>query len=346
MKIQQRVFSKAAILLLLIASLIPSAKAGDILKFGGPQTSSPLVSFDNIDHSDFNTLLRHYVDDRGRVCYRKWAGHCCDTRRLQTYLFHLSQVNPSPPASQKSILAYYINAYNALTLWGILDSYPVVSIQKLDGEDSRYAIFDDLRLWVGDRHLSLNQIENDALRPMGDARIHFALVCAARGCPRLRNEAYFGPRVDRQLTDNSIEFFSDRSRFHISQVTGKVKISPILKWYREDFGSTDYAVVSAVFPYLPKEDRCWLAASPGWKLSYLGYDWGLNDGCPTLPIALGKLPYRAYSKISPFIAPLIPPKPEDVSTSNSEPTLNQFNNDQALYSPPPNIEVIPDQDLE
>jgi Protein of unknown function, DUF547 len=302
---------------LLLSLSVPAAQAGCILKFGAPEDSLSLMSFDDVNHADYHALLRHYVDEQGRVCYSDWTDHCGDVRRLGAYLHQLAQVDSSRPASYEATLAYYVNAYNALTLWGILDSYPVVSIQQLDGEKSRYAIFDDLRLWVGDRYLSLNGIENDVLRPLGDPRIHFALVCAARGCPRLRNEAYTARCVDQQLTDNAIEFFSDRTRFHISKLSGKVRISPILKWYRGDFGATDYQVVSTVFRYLPADDRCWLATNPGWRLVHLGYDWGLNDGCPTFFIASGKVGYSAYAKISPMIAPLMPPKEEGNSSAHA-----------------------------
>ncbi len=317
---------------LIAVAVLSAARAGCVLKFGGPETSTPVMSFDEVDHTNFHVLLQRYVDQRGRVCYSDWAEHCCDVSRLQGYLNYLTHVDPTRPASKEATLAYYINAYNALTLWGILDNYPVVSIQKLDGEKSCYTIFDDLRLWVGNRHLSLNGIENDAVRPMGDPRIHFALVCAARGCPRLRNEAFQAHCLDGQLNDNAIEFFSDRNRFHISRLTKKVKISPILKWYREDFGQTDYQVVTTVFRFLPHEDRCWLASHPGWKLDHLGYDWGLNDGCPALSVGMGRIPYRAWSKISPMIAPLMP-QSDDEASGNATVPPSATNPPENTWSP-------------
>ena len=94
---------------------------------------------------------------------------------------------------------------------------PVASIQQIDGKRTQFAIFDDLQFWAGDQYLSLNGIENDILRPLGDPRIHFALVCAAKGCPRLRNRAYTADQLHFQLEDNAREFFSDRNRFHISK---------------------------------------------------------------------------------------------------------------------------------
>ena len=152
----------------LMTSIVASTQAGDTLKFGGPESSHPQLSFDDVDHSTFNVLLRHYVDQRGRVCYRQWAKNSCDINRLQSYLFYLTHVDPSQQATQEATMAYYINAYNALTLWGILDNYPVVSIQKIDGENSQYSIFDNLLLRVGNRHLSLNEIEKR--RPAANGR--------------------------------------------------------------------------------------------------------------------------------------------------------------------------------
>lgn len=256
-----------------------AVQAGSVLKFGGPESSNPLVSFNEVDHANFDVLVRHCVDHRGQVCYRKWSNNRCDVALLQADLFHLTQVDLLRQSSREATLAYYINA---LTLWGILDNYPAVSVQKLDGDSSRYSIFDELQLWVGDRHLSLNEIENenDALRPRGDARIHFALACATRGYPRLRNEAYVTKLVDQQLTDNAIELFSDRTRFNISRLTGKVEMSPILKWYREEFGSTDHEIVSSVLRYLPTEHGCWLTTHPGWTLSQLGCNWGAKRRLP------------------------------------------------------------------
>lgn len=281
----------------------PVATAEKQFQFGGPQavSTSPNLSFDEISHARFDSLLRRYVDCDGLVCYKTWRAKACDVRSLEAYLDDLSQVDVGVSASQDGKMAFYINAYNAMTIWGILHEYPTSSIQRIDGKRTTFAIFDDLQIWDGETYRSLNGIENDVLRPIGDPRIHFALVCAARGCPRLLNQAYRIGSLHQQLDTNAREFFSKRSRFHVSRLTRTVKMSPILDWYREDFGQTDQQVVSTVMPYLPRRDQQWLRDHCDWKFKYLGYDWSLNDQCPTIGIAVAAKGYRAYSKISPCV---------------------------------------------
>jgi len=278
------------------------------LQVGGPCPSSQTVSPDNFDHSRFDQLLRKHVNCHGEVCYSEWAANPQDVQQLTQYLHDLGHADISSPAAREARLALGINAYNALAIFGILQEYPVISIQLLNKKDATYKIFDDLKVWLGGEYLSLNQIENAQLRPMGDPRIHFALVCAARGCPKLRNEAYTPERVDPQLTENAYDFFANRGRFRISHTKGKVLISPILKWYGEDFGANPNELISTVFAWLPAQDQQWLATNPGWRLDYLGYDWGLNDQCPSPTVAVGRIPFDLAEHWEPIVRPLLPPK--------------------------------------
>jgi hypothetical protein len=317
-------FASFAIALLTSCSHADAGESsGTVLRFGSPASvgdaADPMIGLDEISHATFDGLLRRYVDNDGLVCYSRWQDSSCDKRRLQAYIHSLTRIDPSVPSSHEAMMAYYINAYNALTIWGILHEYPVPSIQRIDGKRTQFAIFDDLQFWTGDQYLSLNGIENHILRPLGDPRIHFALVCAAKGCPRLRNRAYTAELVHGQLDDNAREFFSDRNRFHISKLTCTVKMSPILKWYRDDFGQTDFQVVQTVFQYLPAKDRQWLSCHPGWKFEYLGYNWALNDQCPTLGVALAAGPHKAWSKMSPKIDPIR----EKLTDSNGNATTGE-----------------------
>jgi len=279
-----------------------SALAQSSLRLGAPlELVDAQCSRADISHAQFDALLRKYVDAKGMVCYSEWRVCQHDVAQLRAYLENLSQVDASLSVTREVTMAYYINAYNAMTIWGILHEYPVNSIQRIDGKRTSFAIFDDLKLWDGSQFVSLNEIENDVLRPLGDPRIHFALVCAARGCPRLLNAAFQPETLHWQLDENAREFFSRRDRFHLSCLSGKVHMSPILKWYRDDFGETDQQVISTVFAYLPERDQRRLSEQQSWSLKYLGYDWSLNDRCPTPSIRLAAIPYKAYSKVSPAL---------------------------------------------
>lgn len=271
---------------------------------GGADKSARHVAFHEVDHSTYDALLARFVDCRGQVCYSEW--HCdCDARaQLHDYLVLLGAVDAQAKSSKEAELAFYINAYNALAIWGILEEYPTPSIQKHNQMDACYRIFDDLEMWIDDEYLSLNAIENDRLRSLEEPRIHFALVCAAKGCPRLRNEAYTANRVLDQLTDNAIEFLSHRNRFHICRLTGTVYVSPIFKWYRDDFGECGKDLLTILSPYLKCRDRQWVNCHPCSKVKYLGYNWGLNDRCPTAGVWFGRFPYLFYARFDRVIDPL------------------------------------------
>lgn len=114
---RQTILKFGILTLLLMASTMSAVQAGSVLKFGGPESSNPLVSFNEVDHANSGVLVRHCVDHRGQVCYRKWSNNRCDVALLQADLFHLTQVDLLRQSSREATLAYYINA---LTLWGIL----------------------------------------------------------------------------------------------------------------------------------------------------------------------------------------------------------------------------------
>lgn len=282
------------------------------LQFGGPEVCcdglAPSLSFDELPHLSFDRLLRRYVDENGQVCYSQWARSDADVALLEEYLHSLGAVDPNLPASQEGRMAYYINAYNALTLRGILQEYPIVSIQRITEKHRGYDVFDGLKVWAAGEYISLNEIENDVLRPLRDPRIHFALVCAARGCPRLLNRAYTPDQLDSLLDLNAREFFTDRNRFHISRLHRTVKMSPILKWYREDFGESSQEVVASVFAYLPTDDQQWLGSHSQWAFEYLGYNWALNDRCPSPHVFFSAPGYRIWSKLSPLAEKVKPSK--------------------------------------
>ena len=130
---------------------------------------------------------------------------------LAEYLRHLSQASRSQQASPQARMAYWINAYNALTIHGILREYPTSSIRNHTAKVFGYNIWDDLLLPVGDSHFSLNQIEHEVLRKMAEPRIHFAIVCASNGCPPLSNRAYWASQLEQQLAEGCRRFFADPS---------------------------------------------------------------------------------------------------------------------------------------
>jgi Protein of unknown function, DUF547 len=209
------------------------------------------------DHSVWNDLLKKHVSATGKVNYK---GFKMDLDILDTYMRSLNENAPTENASKEERLAYWINAYNAVTVRLIVGNYPLTSITKLDGGKP----WDVKRYSNGSKKMSLNDIENNILRPMGDARIHFALNCAAKSCPPLLNEAFTGDNVLKLMEQRTKQFINS-SRTVVEK--DGIKVSKVFEWYAKDFGN----VVDFVNKYAK------VKAAKTAKVSYLDYDWSLNE---------------------------------------------------------------------
>ena len=141
-------------------------------------------------------------------------------------------------ATREAKLAFWINAYNAVTVHGILREYPTTSIRNHTAKLFGYNIWHDLQLYVGGTAYSLDTMEHQILRKMSEPRIHFAIVCASIGCPRLLNEAYTADRINEQLEINSKDFFARAQNFRYDQSKKQFYVSAILDWFGEDFGNS------------------------------------------------------------------------------------------------------------
>jgi hypothetical protein len=262
----------AACLIALVVSAV-GAKGADVL-VGSETAADARTPVARVSHAEWDRLLRSYVDGDGLVDYRRWKSDGAGSASLDNYLATLSTASLEPPSPRAAVLAYWINAYNAVTVRGILREYPTTSIKNHTALFG-YNIWRDLKLRVGDELKSLDDIEHRVLRPLGEPRIHFALVCASRGCPRLLDEAYVAERLDGQLDRNARHFFAQPANFRVG-TGGKVFLSSILQWYGEDFGSGRAEVLRRLAPWAPATSRPALDA-PNASVSYLPYDWSLNE---------------------------------------------------------------------
>jgi hypothetical protein len=209
------------------------------------------------DHSVWNDLLKKHVSATGKVNYK---GFKTDLEILDSYMRSLNENAPSETATKEERLAYWINAYNAVTIRLIVVNYPLTSITKLDAGKP----WDVKRYTNGGKKMSLNDIENNILRPMGDARIHFALNCAAKSCPPILNEAFTAENVNKLLEQRTKQFINS-SRTVVEK--DAIKVSKIFDWYAKDFGN----VVDFVNKYAK------VKASKTAKVTYADYDWSLNE---------------------------------------------------------------------
>lgn len=213
---------------------------------------------DGMDHAAYDRLLQRYVSDRGLVNYKSWKNNADDLKTLRDYTAQFAQTGKAATAHEKA--ASLINAYNAFTLLWMLDHYPVSSIKDTPNP------WDAKRWNIAGRHVSLNEIEHDTLRPEFGYRVHAVLVCAAKSCPPLWNRAYTAGTLDEQLDDAMRRWLAraDLNRFDPS--TKQIELSKIFSWYKQDFD--DLPAILARYGPSP---------CPQCRVSYADYDWRLND---------------------------------------------------------------------
>lgn len=259
------------------ASLLGHARvfAGPEVIVGQDVSPERRVSLDQIDHKTWHQLLQRFVDSNGMVDYEAWQKSAEAQAALDGYIKHLSAAKLSS-GSKADRLVFFINAYNAVTIKGILREYPTSSIRNHTAKLVGYNIWKDLKLRVDGKKISLDAMEHQYLRKMGEPRIHFAIVCASIGCPRLLNEAYVQSRLEEQLQLNSRAFFADSTKFKFSAPQQAIALSPILSWFGKDFGVSQAEQLGVIAPYVPAAARRTLESS-NVRVSYLDYDWDLND---------------------------------------------------------------------
>jgi len=236
---------------------------------------------DNFSHQHtlWNEILNKYVDaDRGvsYVDYRSIRGN---QATLNQYLEELESVSLEEYQgwSKPQRLAFLINAYNAFTVKLIVDNYPVDSIKDLGGWLSSPWKKEFFTLLGEKKHL--DNIEHDIIRmEFNEPRIHFAVNCAAVGCPPLRQEAFVAERLDHQLEEATRAFLMDERKNRYDPVNQRLELSSIFKWYSDDFEERDGSVEAFVAPYITKnlqaQERIRRREV---KIRYFDYDWSLNE---------------------------------------------------------------------
>lgn len=171
--------------------------------------------------------------------------------------------------TKKQRMAFYINAYNILTIQLIMDHWPVKSIKDIG--NLLVGPWDITMMDNFDGKLTLDDIEHQILRPMGDPRIHFAINCASVSCPDLRREAYRADKLDAQLDDQTKKFLSNPAKGLVVKSDGKAHMSKLFKWYADDFDVN--GIQAFIHKYRPDVDMMGVSTN-------LPYDWLLNGKVP------------------------------------------------------------------
>lgn len=243
-----------------------------VAKTGGLTRGEP-------DYSTWDALLKKHYTERGGMNYR--ALKATDMAALQQLRQRLGQVDVAS-LNRDQQLAYWINLYNVNVVAIVAEKYPVKSIRDLSTDPiRRLNIFDKKLVPFGNGKISLNDIENERIRKgFKDARIHFAINCAARSCPPIRQEgAYRGANLSAQLDQQTRAFLNGPSGVVVTKKkdgTAVVRTTKIMDWFGDDFDQWGGGRVPFLRKYLTGERAAALGTGKV-SVEYSDYDWGLND---------------------------------------------------------------------
>ncbi len=235
---------------------------------------------------DYTPLLEipKLVDEQGLVNYLPLVHN----PELDFDCFRPGLVNLASQASIERTgvadLARWINLYNLFTLQLVGDNFPINSITDLHtggriiGFLIKKTAWDKKFIPIEGKQRSLNFIEHEILRKkFDDPRIHFAIVCAAVSCPPLRNEPYVAERLDEQLNEQGRIFLADETKNHFDLTTRTAYLSPIFKWFADDFGDNNAERLRYLSQFAPEHVAGDLHnRADEWSVKHTDYDWSLN----------------------------------------------------------------------
>ena len=257
----------ASVSFLLTSSLVLLAGCSTVPRSFTP--SQPLPP-EQVSHRLFDDVLRAHVRD-GLVDYPAIAKDA----RFEAYLGHLARVDPNALPTRDERLAFWINAYNAFAIRGILGG---LSPSTLWG---RYEYFIKHRYQVGGAMINLYDLERAILvKEFKEPRIHFAIVCASRSCPKLRSEAYVAQRLNVQLEESARAFINDPGRNRFDRARREARLSRIFDWFDEDFIGRSGSLIDYVRQYVADESLVLELAAEPYSVEFLEYDWNLNGTRP------------------------------------------------------------------
>ena len=219
-------------------------------------------------HQPFADALKLAVTDRG-VDYERLRS----SSELKIYLRRLAAPLPSD-LTRSASLAYWINAYNALTLSHVLSFPRIESVKNAVKDAPPYTFFTQKVHTVGGGLYALDQIEHQILRPrFKDPRIHMVINCASVSCPLLWSRPYPPQGIDKALDDAARRFVNDPSKNRVEEEG--LQVSKIFEWFAKDFEVT--GGVRAFIARYVDADRGALISDERRAIGYLPYHWALNQ---------------------------------------------------------------------
>lgn len=224
------------------------------------------ASITQVNYDSWAKVLRTYVNDKGLVDYNALKA---DKAILNEFIQHIQRVDVSKltPMEQK---AFWINAYNAITLDVVTKAYPVTTIRTID----LGLVWEKPRSVAG-KALSLGHIEHQILRPLGDPRIHFAINCASIGCPDLSQQPFYPQQLKQHLDIAAKAFINNPAKVRLDREENTLYFSEIFSWFEEDFLLESRSIKEYIVKYIHEDDAAYIKTNQV-TMKHIPYDWGLN----------------------------------------------------------------------
>ena len=261
--------------LALIALAAPCFMAGPLVSEAAAQT--PAIEAASVSeasfHSAWSALLGKYVspspDGVNRFDYGALKANAADNAALDAYVASFATLDiPSLPRAEQYVA--WVNLYNAGTVQYIISKYPTRTIKT-----TLFGPWKKIFVTANGTDISLNDIEHEVLRAeWSEPRTHYAVNCASYGCPNLKASAWEVATLEEDLTEAARAYINHPRGVSIRR-DGRLEVSTIYKWFKEDFGRSEANVIAHLLEYAEPELAAQINARPDIK-SY-EYDWSLND---------------------------------------------------------------------
>jgi len=225
---------------------------------------------DQVSHQAWDRIVQAHVRD-GQVDYSAIQ----TDSRLDGYLRELTRIDPAKLPTKQHQLAFWINAYNAFAVKGILDHYSPMTLW------GRYRYFIGRDYQVGGATINLYDLERQVLiEQFHEPLMHFAIVCASTSCPKLQSWAYQPDQLDHQLNHAARGFINDPTRNRFDRKQKVASLSMIFQWFENDFSEAAGSVSAYIARYVDDPELAKELAQPGYRIEFLEYDWSLNGVPP------------------------------------------------------------------
>jgi len=269
------------IALISAAAALAACTSNPSIEAKKPTTQTEAVTTDTgaptetvvFSHDSYNLMLGDYVNEAGMVDYKRLL---VNRDALDGYVEQLAGSSPVsnpelfPTADHKN--AYWINDYNQLMMRAVLDHYPIDSVTDIK---VAHGVFSRIKYPVGGKRMSLDDIEKGVLlKEYSDPRVHWALTCASMSCPRIDQTAFVAANLSERLDQEARNFLQSTRAVVIDPTENTVAVSKYFDWYGKDFGGDAIAYIT---PFLSETQAAALAKTNKPSVSYMDYDWRLND---------------------------------------------------------------------